>query len=189
MQSRPILDPLTGKLVLWPMSNGEVGIVGDGRRERRVVFVSMLGSTMEEMEQLSKVITEAGISDEYNMIITGQPLQIMDPVDLMEGLRRFHGLIEDGDPHETGTTRWEHLRDVYRHTTAMAAGVNDYIATNESNLEKLARGIDEIVQYIKGQDPIANLQTVYTSKASAEDDLKMVHARLNKNAPKEGQHW
>lgn len=164
------------------MSNSP--LPGD-RVERPVIFLSMVNADDQTLDQLNTLLKSSGLTMNYQFIISSQPIQMVNPMDLITQLQHIYNVMEDGDPHNTGVTRTENFRRLFTLTERLANHLNQYIETNDQNIANIADTINNWAY----DSSLTSQNHVEPLSSSAPDALKANHQRLKDKAPQEGRFW
>lgn len=164
------------------MSNAP--LPGD-RIERPVIFLSMINAQDQALDELNTLLKRSGLTTHYQFIISSQPIQMVNPMDLITQLKHIYNVMEDGDPHDAGITRTENFRRLFTLTERLSKHLNEYIEANDQNIAKIADTLDSLT-YDGTKITQDYINPVTTN---APEELKLNHERLAEKAPKEGRYW
>ncbi|WP_422661605.1 hypothetical protein ACK8P5_26140 (plasmid) [Paenibacillus sp. EC2-1] len=147
---------------------------------KKLVMVSILDADDDAVEELGRTLTEGGFTENYQFLISGSPIQTIDPISLIEQFSHIYNVQQDGDPNNTGLTRTELFRMLFHHVTQITNSMIHYMKTNEDNVRLLATMISSL-SVERGSSPI-----LLADQETNIEKIKHHHNSLKAEGPKEG---
>lgn len=151
---------------------------------KKTLFLSLADATDEEIDGLIEAFKKAGLTDQYHGVITAQPIQMMDPGELIEQLRYIYNVSEDGDPNNVGITRTDRFRQQLRYNAEFMEIVFAMMRSMQDNIDHLTNLFNHHVHADGGHNTAHH---AVTHPALGIEQLESVLTRMRTIKPKEGE--
>lgn len=143
--------------------------------DKKLVIISMVDGTPYEAEELHNMI-EPIVKDTYRIVTSAQPIQAVDPLDLMGQLRHIY-LTEETDE------QYDYISRDMRMLKSLQA-VQDAVKGLHKEMDAIRDNIQGVANELPGVDHF-NTMRVTTGMQEVESALE----RIGKNLPAEGEKW
>lgn len=158
------------------------------KSDRKTLFLSFLDGTEEEAHQLHKIMDDAGITEDYRVIATTKPVQILNEDEMAEMIKIWTG-DDIGTRDRINKIRHSlhFIEESLKALKSQAMTTNENFMQVETSFNQLQTSLISALANVQG----SNIPNAYFHRliSSAEHQLTQAVQNLESYTPKEGAEW